>query len=114
MHPLPPDAPNSNGVTGGADLHHFPEVNGEDGASREEASSLAAVCADFHSRVTAFLNRDSGDELIKRVQEQVRKSMKVIQEALKTYEYVLFLLNPSFHHCCSFISPVSISVCVTF
>jgi hypothetical protein len=91
---LPPNAPIVQG------LHDQPRTNGEEDASSASAagsapSSLEAVCADLHRRVSAFLDKPPDSDLTRRVQEQVRISIGVIEKALNDYEFVkLILFHP--------------------
>lgn len=86
---LPPNAPIINGpVT-------QPEINGEEDASPSSATtpaspkrSLEAVCDDLHRQVTAFLSRPPDSELVRKVQEQTRVSIGIIEKALNDYECV--------------------------
>ena len=48
--------------------------------------ALLDVCNGFRRRVTAFLEEKTGDKMLRGVQEQVRTSMGVIEEALSRYE----------------------------
>jgi FAD synthetase len=85
---LPPNAPIINGL----DIQH--PIHGEEDASPSSAtisrstSSLETVCKDLHGRVSAFLKRPPDSDMIRRVQEQTRVSIDVIEKALKDYECV--------------------------
>lgn len=85
---LPPNAPIING------LDTQPQIDGEEDASPLSAtipastSSLEAVSQDMNRRVTAFLNRRPDSDLVRRVQEQTRISIAVIEKALTDYECV--------------------------
>ncbi|PNS18851.1 hypothetical protein CAC42_5390 [Sphaceloma murrayae] len=46
---------------------------------------LAPLCARIHARVTAFLDAQPTTELLQRVQEQTRLSLKIVDEALDRY-----------------------------
>jgi hypothetical protein len=48
--------------------------------------SLPDLCAHINGKVTAFLGLEPKDAQMKRVQEQTRTSLHVIDEALKRYE----------------------------
>ena len=83
---LPPNAP----IISGRETQ--PQVHGEEDASPSSAnipastSSLEAVCADLHRRVTAFLEKPTASDLTLRVQQQTRTSIGVIEKALINYE----------------------------
>ncbi|KAJ9220400.1 hypothetical protein DTO169C6_7289 [Paecilomyces variotii] len=47
--------------------------------------TLSEICHELRQKVTAFLEQSTGDELIQRVQRQVRVSIHVIEEALTRY-----------------------------
>jgi FAD synthetase len=49
------------------------------------SSSLRATCARLHARVEAFLREEAPTETLRQVQQQTRKSLAVIHEALKRY-----------------------------
>lgn len=91
---LPPNAPIINGSD------NQPRINGEEDASPSPAttpastSSLEAVCADLHRRVTAFLNKPPDSDLMQRVQEQTRISIGAIEKALNDYECVKLVQWP--------------------
>ena len=72
---LPPNAPVANGLD---------PCHGEADAS---SITLSEVCADMHSRVSAFLSANPKSNIIKSTQEQTRKSLDCIDKALKDYEY---------------------------
>lgn len=73
---LPPNAPVANGLDRG---------HGEADAS----TTLSEVCADVHSRVSAFLSATPKSDLMKRTQEQTRISLGIMEKALQDYEYVV-------------------------
>ncbi len=50
-------------------------------------TGLEDLCADFHKRLTKFLETETPTELLKQVQRQTRISLGVIEEALTRYEY---------------------------
>ena len=83
---LPPNAPMTNGTLtpghGEADASTMPS------APHPERPSLKEVCADVHSRVTAFLGLEATDETLRRTQEQVRVGIGIVEKALEDYEYV--------------------------
>jgi hypothetical protein len=54
----------------------------------EQSLALPDLCAHINAKVTAFLDLEPKDEATKRVQEQTRISLHVLDEALKRYEYV--------------------------
>ncbi|ERF71524.1 hypothetical protein EPUS_00513 [Endocarpon pusillum Z07020] len=84
---LPPNAPMINGPGS------RPQIDGEEDASPSSTTapasvpSLEAVCADLHGRVSAFLNKTPDSDSTRRVQEQVRISIGVIEKALTDYEF---------------------------
>ena len=83
---LPPNAPMING------LDSQPLIDGEEDASTSIdtapscAPTLEAVCKDTHRRVSAFLNRPPDSDFVRRVQEQTRISIGVVEKALNDYE----------------------------
>lgn len=88
---LPPNAPMINGQDS------RPQIDGEEDASPSSTTttttpasvpSLEAVCADLHGRVSAFLNKTADSDSTRKVQEQVRISISVIEKALTDYECV--------------------------
>jgi hypothetical protein len=87
---LPPNAP----IADGPDT--LPSVYGEADASTTfgataASTTLEEVCKDIHRRVTAFLDKPPDSDLTRRVQEQTRISIEVIEKALNDYECA----NPS-------------------
>lgn len=82
---LPPNAPIINGV------ETQPSIHGEEDASHP--ATLEAVCEDLNRRVTAFLNKPSDSDLTRRVQQQTKVSIAVIEKALNEYEYVPLSLS---------------------
>lgn len=83
---LPPNAP----IIESSETQ--PKINGEEDASASSAtapastSSLEAICEDVHRRVSAFLDRPADSDLTRRVQEQTRISIGVIEKALNDYK----------------------------
>lgn len=83
---LPPNAP----IVEGSEIQ--PKINGEEDASSSSAtvpastSSLEATCEDIHCRVSAFLDRPPDSDLTRKVQEQTRISIGVIEKALNEHE----------------------------
>src|SRR2546423_14500086 len=59
-------------------------------------SRLHHICRNIHDRVTQFLQAELPDSRLKKTQEQTRKSLQVIREALSRYRYVAVV------HCHSF------------
>lgn len=51
----------------------------------ENPVELEALCGRVHSRITRFLEEGVGDSTLKRVQEQTRIALGVIEEALDRY-----------------------------
>lgn len=50
---------------------------------------LAELCAGVHRKLEAFLNAEPKNERVRAVQEQSRKSLEVIGEALNMYRYAI-------------------------
>ncbi|GAD99193.1 hypothetical protein THITE_2171095 [Paecilomyces variotii No. 5] len=61
---------------------HDSQVNG---IANAPPRTLLEICNELKQKVTAFLEQSTEDELIQRVQGQVRTSMQVIEEALRRY-----------------------------
>lgn len=53
--------------------------------AQDDEPDFAALCARVHARISAFLDADAGNESLRRVQDQTRLSLKVIDEALERY-----------------------------
>ncbi|KAI9872189.1 MAG: 3'-phosphoadenosine 5'-phosphosulfate sulfotransferase [Pleopsidium flavum] len=53
----------------------------------EKEDTLQPLCAELHARVSAFLAEEAPDDRFKKVQDQTRISLGVIEEALKRYTY---------------------------
>lgn len=53
--------------------------------SQSNPPALPAVCAKVHAQLEAFLARAPVTEKLRRVQDQTRTSLAVIQEALARY-----------------------------
>jgi hypothetical protein len=49
--------------------------------------TIAPVCARIHAKVHAFLEVEVEEELLKRVQEQTRIALGVIEDCLSRYRY---------------------------
>ena len=62
-----------------------------------DSTALRTLCAQLHDKVTSFLQEDVKTERLKATQEQVRRSLAVIQEALDRYESVYKLLTSRCH-----------------
>lgn len=76
-------------MTGDSRIQHDSRVNGPANAPpSSDPRTLSEICTELRQKVTAFLERPTEDELIQRVQGQVRTSIKVIEEALRRYRYV--------------------------
>lgn len=58
----------------------------EDSFLPEQQLPLAELCTHINAKVTAFLETEPKDEAMRRVQDQTRISLNVIDEALKRYE----------------------------
>jgi hypothetical protein len=82
------------------EARQLPLVNGASAAKR----SLQEVCQDLRDRIDTFLNEEQSTELLKQVQQQLRISMGVVEDALTEYECVgsdtpfLSLIPPSQLH----------------
>ena len=64
-----------------------------------DTSPLRNLCAELHDKVTSFLQEDLKTERLKATQEQTRRSLAVIQEALDRYEFAACSRpSPSHHH----------------
>ena len=73
----------------------LPGVNGDDTNHANHASitsfpeessrSLAEVCEKVHGKVEAFLNAEPKTERVRAAQAQTRRSLNVIEEALRRY-----------------------------
>lgn len=48
---------------------------------------LAPLCAKVHARITAFLDAEPATDRLRKVQEQTRLSLKIIDEALDRYRW---------------------------
>ncbi|KAI9873630.1 MAG: hypothetical protein M1823_007874, partial [Watsoniomyces obsoletus] len=84
---LPPNAPVTNGT-----LTPSAHGHGEADASTRPTTtphpptpSLKEVCADIHSRVSAFLATPAEDEVTRSTQEQTTIGIGVIEKALEDY-----------------------------
>jgi len=53
--------------------------------------SLRDKCLELRDKVEAFIAEEPETQLLRDVQSQVRKSIEVVDEALKRYTYVFFL-----------------------
>jgi hypothetical protein len=62
-----------------------PHSSAADHQVNGEHRSLRQTCAELHERVNAFLDENIDDELLKRVQDQTRISLGVVEEALSKY-----------------------------
>ncbi len=83
---LPPNAPVANGLNPG---------HGEADAS---TTTLSQVCADMHSRVSAFLSAAPKSDIKQRTQEQTRNSLDCIEKALRDYEYVIVPMRMTYEN----------------
>lgn len=63
-----------------ADTHHVhsAEQNGESGG-------LAQICARVHAQITAFIDADATTDRLRRVQEQTRLTLRILDESLERY-----------------------------
>lgn len=57
-------------------------------SSPQAPSEFEKLCATQYEKVTAFLEEDVADPILKDVQEQSRKALDVLKEALTRYRYV--------------------------
>ncbi|KAH8201303.1 hypothetical protein TruAng_004547 [Truncatella angustata] len=58
---------------------------GDDWKPRDMEGEMRQLCAGLKSKVDAFLDKETGDELLQGVQRQVRAAKGVIDDALKRY-----------------------------
>jgi hypothetical protein len=58
-------------------------------AQRDAPLPFPQVCAEIHNRVTAFLNESDASPRLKDLQERTRISLRVIEQALDQYRYVV-------------------------
>jgi FAD synthetase len=74
---------------------NFNDRNGESHASITpyEDLNLPEVCARIHGKVEAFLHAEPKTERVRAVQTQTRRSLNVIEEALRKYRYVGCLIS---------------------
>lgn len=68
---------------------HGPRVNGASEPASVPAPGtpppLALVCGELRRKVTAFLKEEPKDKVLRAVQDQVRVSLGVIEEAMRRY-----------------------------
>ena len=50
-----------------------------------QSASLQQLCATIHTRVNAFVEEETGVDLLRKVQQQTRTSLRVMEEALTKY-----------------------------
>ena len=76
---------------------HSDDRNGEIHApiTSEEDLSLPEVCERIHGRVEAFLSAEPKSERVRAAQAQTRRSLNVIEEALRKYRCVSIYLVTS-------------------
>jgi FAD synthetase len=55
------------------------------------------LCARIHDRISAFLDAKDAPERLKGVQEQTRVALRVIEEALARYRWVVRDVNRKLH-----------------
>lgn len=65
--------------------HHQSDTGGRP-AKEEGERALGEVCDEIRDKVDAFLGEEPSTPLLKQVQEQVRISLGVVEEALTRYE----------------------------
>jgi len=83
---LLPNGAMTNGLmANGTTVHQRREVDGS--SHSQPPSSLRDVCADLHTRVSAFLSSTPPDETTRRTQVQTKIALGVIEKALQDYEY---------------------------
>jgi FAD synthetase len=51
--------------------------------------SLRDKCLELQQKVEAFISKEADTQTLRDVQDQVRKSIEVVDEALEKYRYVL-------------------------
>ena len=86
----PPSLPIDTNIPNGDEI----STRAHDDTAEPPRASLPELCREIHQRVQAFLQRDprsekekgADPELIRRVQEQTRASLRVVGEALGTFE----------------------------
>ncbi len=57
--------------------------------TQDPPQGLPELCAQVHQRLEAFLRAEPATERLRQVQEQSRLSLKVLEEALERYGYVV-------------------------
>lgn len=55
--------------------------------TRDPPQALPELCARVHQRLEAFLHAEPATERLRQVQEQSRRSLKILEEALDRYTY---------------------------
>lgn len=53
--------------------------------TQDPPQALPELCARVHQRVEAFLGAEPATERLRRVQDQTRLSLKILEEALERY-----------------------------
>ncbi len=71
--------------------HDTPRVNGipKPASASGAPQTFPEVCERLRGKVITFLAEQTDDEVLRNVQSQVRGSMRVIEEALRRYRWVL-------------------------
>jgi len=88
-------ASDSNGHASVIDHQFQSENKDNDSASFPPTTpALPELCAQVHARLEAFLASTPDTERLRRVQEQSRRSLKVIEEALQRYRFVFVRPSP--------------------
>lgn len=86
------------GVSANAPIQQHPPTNGSDNGSGSgygngDSTPLRTLCADLHTRITAFLDEDVPTERLRNVQAQCRHSLSIISEALERYPLTTLSLS---------------------
>ena len=84
---LPPNAPMTNGTLTPSAHDSHGEADASSTAPHPTGPSLKEVCADVHSRITAFLAAPAKDDILRSTQVQVKIGIGIIEKALEDYEY---------------------------
>ena len=63
-----------------------------------DSTALRTLCAQLHEKVNSFLQEDVKTERLQATQEQTRRSLAVIQEALDKYEFASPQILPTSYH----------------
>jgi len=55
--------------------------------AQDNEPDLSALCNKVHARITAFLDTEPATDRLRKVQEQTRLSLRIIDEALDRYKW---------------------------